>query len=299
MRAHNRTKKHKGLSLALTAGKGGIKCSKNRQISLLQRLYAVAVILAQAPPQASTSAFPRGAFRSGLTDTVQSGFLLTRIELSRLLYEARSQVTADTMEDDKPNYDDCPVEDITDLTIQRQTPKEWLEALTKLDFADPASVINIQFDLAESKTRPAPADEKAPESSPVGQPLPSVVLTLGRLCKGYTTESGILDTHETDYILVVDAITPGHPVWLIWDRLASHEHEHGIYYVHPDERVPVFKEVKKNFDAAQILPSINDWFESYENLDFAQCEESIKATCITGAVQAKESLLSEAEMLLR
>ncbi|KAF5709524.1 hypothetical protein FMUND_10012 [Fusarium mundagurra] len=265
-----------------------------------------------------------------------------------------------TKYDDLINYEDCPAKylerlksmlnytgggGVDDLLTQRQTPEEWLGALTKLNFADPASALNIRMDLVEynvgrfilctgkdaftvspdpgamsveetpgddrdslheglltleffrrSKARPAPADEKARESSPAGQPLPSVILPIGRLCKGYTTESGIEHLDETDYVLVVDAITPGHPVWLIWDRLASHEHE--IYYVHPDERAPVFKGVEKNFDAAQIFPSIKDWLESYGNLDFNQLEESIKATGLIGFVKAKEVALAYVTELL-
>jgi hypothetical protein len=56
----------------------------------------------------------------------------------------------------------------------------------------------------------------------------------------------------------------------------------------------VFEGIGHNFDAAQIFPSVQDWIKSYGNVDFAQIEESIKATCLTGAVQAKEILLSEA-----
>nr|RBQ85285.1 hypothetical protein FVER53263_03517 [Fusarium verticillioides] len=236
------------------------------------------------------------------------------------------------------NYTSKP--GVDHLLAQRQTSKEWLEALTKLDFADPASVINLQFDLAvynvgepilctgkdtftvsphpaaisvdsapvvdrdspheglmaleffrRAKARPAPADEKAPET-----PLPSVAFLIGRLRKGKTIQRGIEDLEETDYILVVDAITPGHPVWLIWDRQASDKDE--IYYVHPDKTYPVFTGVEKNFDAAQILPSINDWFESYGNLDSNQLEESIKATGLVGFVKAKEVTLANVNELL-
>ncbi|KAG5766470.1 hypothetical protein H9Q72_005464 [Fusarium xylarioides] len=270
------------------------------------------------------------------------------------------------MEDDLTKYDDlincedCPAKylerlksmlnytgggGVADLLTQRQTPEEWLGALTKLNFADPASVLNLRFDLIEhnvgefilctgkdaltvwpdpgtmivedtpivdrdglhevlmtlesfrrSEALPASADEKALASSPVCQTLPSVVLPIGRLRKGHTTESGILDTNETDYVLVVDAITPGHPVWLIWDRLACHED--GVDYVHPNDLDPVFKGVGKNFDAAQILPSIKDWLESYGNLDFNQLEESIKATGLVGFVKAKEATLAYVTELL-
>ncbi|KAF5578897.1 hypothetical protein FPANT_9823 [Fusarium pseudoanthophilum] len=281
------------------------------------------------------------------------------------------------MEDDNTDLADCHAKWLErteslvnstndcNITDERQTPKEWLEALTKLDFADPASVVNI-LDLLEftvgkfilctgkdaftvsrdpgamsveeapgvgrhslfeglltleffrrSEARPAPVDEQAQarESSPAAQPLPSVVLPVGRLCKGYTTETGCLDTDETGYVLVVDAITPGHPVWLIYDpypdqyeeqddeqdeerldRPASHEHD--IYYAHPDRRAPVFKGIEKNFDAAQILPSITDWLESYGSLDFNQLEESIKATSLVGLVKAKDATLAYVAELL-
>ncbi|CVK94479.1 uncharacterized protein FMAN_03566 [Fusarium mangiferae] len=213
---------------------------------------------------------------------------------------------------------------IADLLTQRQTPEEWLEALTKLDFADPASVLNLRFDLVKhhvgefilctgkdaftvspcpgaltleetpivdhdsvhpgllalelfpkSKARPAPADEKPPN---------------------HHFLLGVSDSDETEYVLVVDAITPGHPVWLIWDRLSGHEPEPD--YVHPDERDPVFHGVGKNFDAAQILPTINDWLESYGNLNFNQVEESIKATGLLGFVKAKEVTLAYVTELL-
>ncbi|KAF5650860.1 hypothetical protein F25303_4237 [Fusarium sp. NRRL 25303] len=278
-------------------------------------------------------------------------------KLLRLFYQARSQVTADTVENEKTDYDDSPAkylerqesmishtdhDDIADLISQRQTPKEWLEALTKLYFADPASVFNHQSDFEDnvgefvlctgkdaftvsawpvamgleetpvldfdnfhpgllaleffhgSKARPGPADEKAPKSS-----LPPVVLSIGRLLKGYTTESGISDSDETDYVLVVDAITPGHSVWLVYNRDSWDEEDYEPRIVDPTHRPLIFEGIGHNFDAAKIFPSVHDWVNSYGKVDFAKFEESIKATCITGAVQAKEILSSEVEVLLR
>ncbi|KAF5650211.1 uncharacterized protein FTJAE_635 [Fusarium tjaetaba] len=261
------------------------------------------------------------------------------------------------MEDDNTDLGDCHTKWLErmeslanstndcNVTDERQTPKEWLEALTKLNFADPASVVNI-LDLLEytvgkfilctgkdaftvsrdpgamsveeapgvdrhslleglltleffrrSKAQPAPTDEQARESSPAGQHLPSVVLPVGRLCKGYTTETGSLDTDETGYVLVVDAITPGHPVWLIYDPNQDDDLGEERIIVHPANAPLVFEGIGHNFDAAQIFPSVQDWIQSHGNVDFAQIEESIKATCLTGSVQAKEILLSKAQEL--
>ncbi|KAF5666989.1 hypothetical protein FDENT_12188 [Fusarium denticulatum] len=142
-------------------------------------------------------------------------------------------------------------------------------------------LLTLEF-VGGSEVQPVLADGKAPESS-----LPSVVLPIGQLRFEYKTSSGIPYKDDTDYVLVVDAVTPRHPVWLIWDRLATHKEDRN--YIPPDELGPVFKGVGKNFDAAQTLPSINDWLESYGNLDFNQLEESIKATGLIGFVKAKEA----------
>ncbi|SCV45361.1 uncharacterized protein FFB14_08610 [Fusarium fujikuroi] len=242
------------------------------------------------------------------------------------------------MENDKTDYDDSPVkyierlksminhtdgDDIADLMPQHCasvyelqsdlidyviekfilctgkdvfTVSAWPVAMTleeppisDLDSLHPG-LLALEF-FRGSEARPAPSDERVPKSS-----LPPVVLPIGRLLKGYTTESGISDSDATAYVLVVDAITPGHPVWLIWDRLAGHEPE--LDYVHPDKHDPVFGGVGKNFDAAQILPSIKDWLESYGNLDLSQLEESIKATGLVGFVKAKEATLGYVTELL-
>ncbi|KAF5543158.1 hypothetical protein FMEXI_7174 [Fusarium mexicanum] len=258
------------------------------------------------------------------------------------------------MEDDKIHDDTSPAAkyikmlreemadsaDDLDITSPRQTPKEWLEKLTTLDFADPASVIGHRFALyqdnvpefvlctgkdafsvspwpgamskdrtsvvdrdsshpglltlefvGKSKVRPVLADGEVPKPS-----LPSVVLPIGQLRFKYETSSGIPYTHDTDYVLVVDAIAPGHPVWLIWDRLGGLRDERG--YLDPETCDPVFKGVEKNFDAAQILPSIGHWLESYGNLNFNQLQESVKATGLIGFVKAKEATLAYVTELL-
>ncbi|KAF5978074.1 hypothetical protein FBULB1_6263 [Fusarium bulbicola] len=126
-----------------------------------------------------------------------------------------------------------------------------------------------------------------------GQPLPSLVLPVGQLHKKSNAKISKIFL-DTDYVLVIDALTPGHPVWLIYDRNPLDE-----ITVDPDEQPLIFEGIGHNFDAAQIFPSVHDWIQSYGNVDLAQFEASIKATCITGAVQAKEILLSEAEVLFR
>ncbi|KAI8414043.1 hypothetical protein FOFC_07334 [Fusarium oxysporum] len=57
------------------------------------------------------------------------------------------------------------------------------------------------------------------------------------------------------------------------------------------------------FTVGQVMerhfPTVNDWIQSYGNVDRTKPEESIKATCITGAVEVKEIPLVEAEELFR
>ncbi|KAK2484474.1 hypothetical protein H9L39_02454 [Fusarium oxysporum f. sp. albedinis] len=57
------------------------------------------------------------------------------------------------------------------------------------------------------------------------------------------------------------------------------------------------------FTVGQVMerhfPTVNDWVQSYGNVDRTKFEESIKATCITGAVEVKELPLAEAEELFR
>ncbi|KAF5576230.1 hypothetical protein FPCIR_12717 [Fusarium pseudocircinatum] len=136
------------------------------------------------------------------------------------------------------------------------------------------------------------------EPSVSGQPLPSLVLPVGQLNKKSNGKVSKIFL-DTDYVLVIDAVTPGHPVWLIYDRNPLDDIAVERNTVNSDEQPLIFKGIGHNFDAAQIFPSVRDWICSYGNVDFAQFEASIKAICITGAVQAKRILLSEAEVLFR
>ncbi|KAF4944179.1 hypothetical protein FGADI_12892 [Fusarium gaditjirri] len=214
-----------------------------------------------------------------------------------------------------------------DLTTPRQSPQEWLEKLTTTDFTDSKALVshscllvsdNIEnFDLFASAEnayaiqsfpgslhyehcngRPHDALVALETSAPHGAScsLPALVLPVGRLLKRLFRKNGSSDWHETEYFLVIDAAVPGHPVWLIYDRIHGDAPDQII--VEPTHCPLIFEGVGHNFDAAQIFPSIHAWIQSYGNVDFAQLEESIKATHITGAVKAKSILVAEAEELL-
>ncbi|KAF5597705.1 uncharacterized protein FSUBG_8355 [Fusarium subglutinans] len=249
------------------------------------------------------------------------------------------------------------------LTTQHQTPKKWLENLTTVDFRDPNSIINLQFDLAEYNVgniilctngkdafavspypgamtvddTPALKDSdvhpgllslefvddpenlsvsepgESAKSSEIGQPLPSLVMPIGHFLKGYITESGIMDLDDTNYVLVVDAVASAHPVWLIFDRNAKDMFEEeeeddkedkkggdgkdNNKDIHPDTVELVFDGTERNFDAAQVLPSIQDWFESYENLSVTQIRDSFRKTGLTGKIKAREVTAGDASVL--
>ncbi|KAF5543153.1 hypothetical protein FMEXI_7169 [Fusarium mexicanum] len=116
------------------------------------------------------------------------------------------------------------------------------------------------------------------------QPLPSLVLPIGQLQKKYIKTSGIPHLIDTDYILVVDAAGTSHAVWLIYDRYQRYDYE--FKDVTDPKRTPlVFTGSEKNFDAAQIFPSIKDWIEAYGKVSEAEVLDSLKKTGLVGEIR--------------
>ncbi|CVK94472.1 uncharacterized protein FMAN_03561 [Fusarium mangiferae] len=120
------------------------------------------------------------------------------------------------------------------------------------------------------------------------QPLPSLVLPIGQLQKGFMTARGIPQYIDTDYILVVDAAGTSHAVWLIYDRYQKFDEEFKDV-TDPKGAPLVFVELGKNFDAAQVFPSIKDWIEAHGTLSSAQFQESIKKTGIVEEVKVRNT----------
>lgn len=237
-----------------------------------------------------------------------------------------------------------------DIVSPRETPKEWLQRLTTVDFSDSSAISNhaldlvinnvVDFDLVTNgepaftvspfpgvltvdNTPPkeeaaifsshVPSDHpglfcleftsktgilavgdygKTLKPSTAGLPLPSVVLPIGRLQSRYTDKAGISYSVDTDYVLVVDAIADAHPLWLMFDRnIGSLEEDRA--YIRPETTKLVFSRTEKNFDAAQVLPSLQDWIQSYGTLDFTQIRDSFQQTGITGAIRARNVTFSD------
>ncbi|KAF5709518.1 hypothetical protein FMUND_10006 [Fusarium mundagurra] len=232
---------------------------------------------------------------------------------------------------------------VLDMIAPRQTPKEWLQSLTLVDFVDPSAVVSLRLDLATNNvphfdlvtnSEPAftvtslpgvmtvedtppskptgfssyvPSDHpgllcleftsqssifaalhegETPKPSAAGIPLPSVVLPIGQLRRRYKDKTSFPYSVDTEYVLVVDVVADEHPLWLIFDRrIRSHE-EDGAY-VEPNVVPLVFNGTEKNFDAAQVLPSIQDWIQSYGTLDLAQIRDSFQQTGIIGEIRAR------------
>ncbi|KAH7260756.1 uncharacterized protein BKA55DRAFT_535779 [Fusarium redolens] len=211
----------------------------------------------------------------------------------------------------------------------RQSPLQWLQKLTTTDFANVEEICHVRFQLVSDfmdKFDLVANDEGTFAVSPwpgslsyeeidgdvhpgllrletsalhgAGDSLPALILPVGQLLKRVNCDSVTSYWPETDYVLVIDAVAPGHPVWLIYDRNPLDDLG-DRHIVDPTYQPLIFKGIGHNFDAAQIFPSVHDWIQSYGNVDFTQFEESIKATCITGAVKVKESPEAEAAELLR
>ncbi|KAF4497195.1 hypothetical protein FAGAP_6654 [Fusarium agapanthi] len=214
----------------------------------------------------------------------------------------------------------------------RRSPLESLQKLAVVDFADIEALGEYYFDLAFNVIRnfdlvtngevtysvisdslalgDAALDSdfhhflralKASTLAGTGDSLPNLVFPVGMLlesvkCKCY---SDAPDWSETGYVIVVDAVASGHPVWLVYNRIQWYDLGEERHIVDPARKPLVFEGIGHNFDAAQIFTSVHDWIQSYGNVGFARFEESIKATCITGAVEAKDILSSEVGELLR
>ena len=111
--------------------------------------------------------------------------------------------------------------------------------------------------------------------------FPTLVLPLGRVVRTVLSSMD-KEPKETGYVLVVDAINPGRPVWLVYDRWAA-----GAIFNEPpvlrsgnDEPAPTpheldldAKEVlfqgfgaSRNFNAAIIFSQLSDWEENQGGL---------------------------------
>ncbi|KAF5709515.1 hypothetical protein FMUND_10003 [Fusarium mundagurra] len=147
-----------------------------------------------------------------------------------------------------------------------------------------------------SLPHPDPEPSKTNTVTASGTSLPSLVMPIGQLQKKSMEEDDD-DYVDTDYFLAIDATKTNHPVWLIYDRNPRHDLGER-HIVDPDKQPLVFKELGKNFDAMQVLPSLQWWLMYYGRLDFAHMLKVMRATGITGPVQAKELALSEAKKIL-
>ncbi|KAG5746561.1 hypothetical protein H9Q72_005458 [Fusarium xylarioides] len=175
------------------------------------------------------------------------------------------------------------------LSRRRSSPQVMLEnldphpSLVSLQIGDAPSI----YPIFETPTIVVP--------SVSGQPLPSLVLPVGQLQKKSDAKKSNVYL-DTDYVLVIDAVTAEHPVWLVYDRnplddMGERER------VNPDQQPLVFKGVGKNFDAVQIFPSIQGWIDSYENPDPKVFQDAIKKTGIIAPVKAAELTLADAAKL--
>ncbi|KAF9774008.1 hypothetical protein IL306_008060 [Fusarium sp. DS 682] len=138
------------------------------------------------------------------------------------------------------------------------------------------------------------------ETSILPRADPGLVLPVGQLQTRFHGQNHDSDFVDTNYVLVIDAVAPEHPVWLIYDRNPRDElGDRRIVDPRGFQTPLIFEGLGTNFDSMQVLPSVKDWIDSYGNLDFAQVEVSMKNTGMLEAVQAKHISISYAAKLLR
>ncbi|KAG4255436.1 hypothetical protein FPRO04_03968 [Fusarium proliferatum] len=160
--------------------------------------------------------------------------------------------------------------------------------------AHPALISLQKIESPPSRLGPEPSNTGTLTAS--GEQLPSLVMPIGQL-QMKSKEETDEDYIDTEYVLVIDATKTNHPVWLIYDRNACDDlGDRGL--IDPDQQPVVFEKLGKNFDAMQVMPSLQWWILHYGKLDFALMLKSMQATGITGPIQAKELSLSEAKKIL-
>ncbi|KAG5746560.1 hypothetical protein H9Q70_010746 [Fusarium xylarioides] len=171
------------------------------------------------------------------------------------------------------------------LTVENTPPNEKDSILSSHVPSDHEGLLCLEY-VSQTGILAACRANEAPKPSAAGLPLPSVVLPIGQLQKRYKDKAGIPYSIDTDYVLVIDAIADEHPLWLIFDRNIRSLGEDRAY-VKPETVKLVISGTEKNFDAAQVLPSIQDWIQFYGTLDLAQIRDSFQQTGITGEVEAR------------
>ncbi|PNP75003.1 hypothetical protein FNYG_11650 [Fusarium nygamai] len=171
------------------------------------------------------------------------------------------------------------------LTVEDTPPKETDCILSSYFPSDHEGLLCLEY-ASQTGILAACRANETPKPSAAGLPLPSVVLPIGQLQKRYKDKAGISYSVDTDYVLVIDAVADEHPLWLIFDRKIRSLGEDQAY-VKPEAVKLVISGTEKNFDAAQVLPSIQDWIQFYGTLDLAQIRDSFQQTGITGEVEAR------------
>ncbi|KAF5568323.1 hypothetical protein FPHYL_2861 [Fusarium phyllophilum] len=170
------------------------------------------------------------------------------------------------------------------MTVE-DTPPRKLTDFSSYVPSDHPGLLCLEF-TSQSSIFAALHEGETPKPSAAGIPLPSVVLPIGQLRRRYKDTAGIPYSVDTEYVLVVDAVADEHSLWLIFDRCIRSHEEDGAYD-EPNVVPLVFKGTQKNFDAAQVLPSIQDWIQSYGTLDLVQIRDSFQRTGITGEIRAR------------
>ena len=99
----------------------------------------------------------------------------------------------------------------------------------------------------------------------------------------------------TNYVIIVDAVTPGHPVWIVHNR--NQMDDFGDEKVaEPIEDPEVFPHLP-SFSAAQVLSGSNEWLESYCKLDAKDILQNIAQTMTRDPLVANTVEVKTAERL--
>lgn len=124
--------------------------------------------------------------------------------------------------------------------------------------------------------------------------LPEIIFEFGELFARDLQDKSSTP-QSTNYFVVIDASSPGKKVWILYDYAPINALGSREPIALMNRPRGVFEGVDRQFDAAQLLNSINSW---NEGLTVKELEEHIRKTCMIAQATATTALAEKVRLIL-
>ena len=116
--------------------------------------------------------------------------------------------------------------------------------------------------------------------------IPQLVMPLGRLQR-MDLDEGQEEFWDTQYVVVVDAIDPSHPVWLLCSRTLMTDEGEEVK-LNLDDTYPVFPSVSQIFNAAKLFAAFQDWIDNTDKAGYMDTVvECVKNSLVSDAIDVE------------